>query len=182
MASAQGILRPERPKGAPTAILFTSSQLAFNLPAYWRRAKVTVQDGGYSSDTNTTGTPNPGRGGDGGISWVDITPGTPVSVIVGNGAVGGGPGSNTSSSAGGLSSVSQSSRVLVSSATATLKIAGGSAGVNIGSASIQGGAAFLATPSVGNGNLYGGGGGAPAIGSAARAGGGGCVLFELLEA
>ena len=168
-----------RPKGASRQLFFSASQTSYNLPPWWRLAKVTVQDVGYSSSTNSGSTSSGGPGGDAGFSIVDLVPGMPIQIIVGSGGIGGGAGTNLPAAAGTTSSITMAGRTLISSATATVKIKGGAAASTIGS---LGAGSFLATPATGSGNLYGGGAGAAASGAAANVGGNGCVIFEYLEA
>lgn len=179
MTSAQGIQRPERPKGAPLILLFTTSQASYNLPPWWRRAKITVQDGGYSSSTSTGSTSSGGNGGDAGFSLVDLPPGVPLQINAGTGGVGGGAGTNLPPAAGGLSSVSVIGRMLISAATAAVKIKGGAPAASVGS---LGAPSFLSTPAGGAGNTYGGGAGGASVSAAANQGGQGCVIFEYMEA
>lgn len=171
--------RPERPPGAALILLFSATQTSYNLPAWWRRAKITVQDGGYSSSTNTGSSSSGGNGGDAGFSLVDLPPGTPLQITVGTGATGGGAGTNLAPVAGGLSSVSIPGRTLISSAIATVKVKGGTPTSTVAS---LGAGSLLSTPAAGTGNIYGGGGGGAGVGAAANPGGNGCVIFEYIEA
>lgn len=186
MTSAQGILKPERPKGAPLVIVFTSTDLNYNFPSWWKRARVRIQDGGASSPTSTTTATAGAKGGDAGTSWIDIQPDTPYAVIVGAGGVGSGAGTNSASVAGGLSSATPRGGSAITSANAQLRMPGGDGSAILGGVNPGvGGNSMLGTISASAsvaGHIYGGGAPGAAQNAASNPGATGCVIFEYLEA
>lgn len=175
--------RRERPPGAPLAIVFTTSDPSYNFPAWWTRARVRIQDGGYSSSTSTSIATSGAKGGDAGTSWIDIIPGTPFSIVAGNGGVGGAAGTNLPSVAGGLSSVTPRGSASITSANAQLKMQGGDgSGILGGTNPGIGGNSMLGTMSyISSGHLYGGGASGSSQNAAANSGAAGVVIFEYLE-
>lgn len=186
MTSANQSPRPVRPKGAALVLIFTASQAAYNFPAWWKRAKMTLVDGGSSGATVTTASgaiASGGSGGDSGINWIDITPDTPYSITAGAGATGAGAGTTLPSVAGSLSSVTPRGMSQITTSNSQLKVVGASGTGQLGANQVGlGGGTLFATYTNSSSHLYGGGGaGAPAD-AAARPGANGVVIFEYLEA
>ena len=177
MASAQKILRPERPPLSASALFITQTQTV-NFPAWAKRAKVTIVDGGYSSATATGGIPNTGKGGDSSISWIDLVPSVPYVVTVGAGGVGPIGPSNSPSVAGGFSSIQGRNQAALTSANGLIRVPGGNPVTNGNGA--QSGASILGMGAYNTPGGYGSGGYSPSANANGINGIQGCVLIELL--
>jgi hypothetical protein len=173
MSSAQGTPRPGRAPNSAAAI-FLQQSTTINFPVWWKRAKVTLQDGGYSSSTSVGSSSVAGPGGDAGISWIDIVPGIPYIVNVGSGGIGPAGPTNLPQVAGGLSSIQAKNQPALTTANSLIKIPGGKAATN----SQQTGCGSLLSQPGTVAQNYGGGAAPSSANANGNNGAPGCVLIE----
>jgi hypothetical protein len=161
-----------------TNMIVATSTVPWQPPPGTTKARITVQDGGYSSSTSTSAVTQGGRAGNAGISIITVDPAVTYTATVGAGGSANASNTNAASQAGGASTFSGSGITTLTSANAALKIPGGPADPVTSGFAPAGGSSMLGPQSNGVPTGYGCGAGGSTPTSAGNAGANGAVIIE----